>query len=111
MRVRTVPIAATLLAGAVAGSLALSPATVFAKSSHSNHTRKVVIKGDCNAVNGSSVQCVNVSHGHDGWGGDGYYARGGYWYYHNHRIGPIAEGLGDITEGVGDVLQGVLCAL
>jgi hypothetical protein len=116
MRVRTFPVAVTMVAGAVAGSLALSPATVLASSSHGSHYKSknvTVVKGDCNAVNGGTIsgKCVTVSHSHHGYDGDGYYADGGYYYYHGHRVGKIGEGLGDVVEGVGDVLQGVLCAL
>lgn len=108
MRVRAFPVAATLLAGAVAGGLALTPATAFASTSHSHHSSKVGIgKNSCNAANGSSVHCVVISHSSH-YGHGGYYYKDGYYYYHGHLIG---RGLGKVVEGVGDVLQGVLYAL
>ena len=106
MRVRTSPIVATLLAGALAGGLALpSTTTVFAKSGHSSHSKSVtVVKGNCNAVNGSSVShCVVISHSHR-------HGHNGEFEFHHHH-GAIGEGLGDITEGVGDVLGGLLGGL
>jgi hypothetical protein len=87
----------TLLAGAVAGSMALTSTTAFASSSHSSHARTVVVvKGNCNAVGHSSVDhCTSISRSHR----------------HGHGNGEFDRHHGRILEGVGDIVGGLLGAL
>jgi hypothetical protein len=99
MRVRTVPIAVSLVATALAGSMALTGTTAMASSGHSSHSRNVtVVRGNCNAVNGSTVNnCTVISHSHRHGNGNG-----GEFFNRQH---------GGILEGVGDVVGGLLGAL
>jgi hypothetical protein len=100
MRVRTVPIAASLVAGALAASMALTGTTALASTSHSSsggsHSKTVtIVKGNCNAVNGSTINhCTTVSHSHGSHGHSYYYDQFG------HRHDGILEGVGDIVGGL-----------